>query len=131
MTSTAELLADRYGRRVSSSKSKKRAWMIVVAGTLLVGFIAWAIVAVSEPKTNVSVVSSKFKVVNERNFEITGKISRTTQGLVTCAVKVQAIDFGVVGYREVNLPSNEKTFRTNVFATRPGVNASVARCWLR
>jgi hypothetical protein len=131
MTSTAELLADRYGRRVSSSKSKKRTWIVVTAAVLLAAFIVWAIAAVSAPKTNVSVVSSKFKVVNERNFAVTGKISRTAQGPVTCAVKVQALDFGVVGYREVNLASNETTFKTNVFATRPAVNASVARCWLR
>lgn len=130
MTSTQELLADRYGRRVGSSKSKNRTRMIVAAAILLVIFVIWAISSITAQQSGISVISSKFSLVTDQHFKVSGVIARPSNGSVTCAVKVQALDFGVVGYREVTLEPNVTSFSTDVFAVQPGVNASVARCWL-
>ena len=131
MTSTQELLADRYGRRLGSSKSKNRTRIIIAAAAMLTVFVVWAIASITSQEPGISVTSSKFSLVTNTNFEVTGVIARPAKGTVTCAVRVQALDFSVVGYREITLEPNATTFSANVFATRPGVNASVARCWLR
>ena len=95
----------------------------------MVAFTIWAITSITAQQSGVGVISSKFSMVTPQNFLVTGEVSPTAKGAVTCALKVQALDFGVVGYREIVLEPNETTFSTNVFTTRPGVNASVARCW--
>jgi hypothetical protein len=51
--------------------------------------------------------------------------------VVRCALRVQALNFAVVGYREITLDPGVATFDTNVYSFAPGVSASVQSCWLQ
>ncbi len=131
MTSNQDLLADRYGRRVGASKSKNRAWIFSFAALALAAFTFWAITAINAPTNSVAVVSSGSKQVSSLSFSVQGKVSRPAGGVVRCALRVQALNFAVVGYREIELAAGVTTFDELVYSTEPGVNASVQRCWVQ
>ena len=131
MTSTEQLLADRYGRRPVSGVSKNRRRGFVFGALALTGFTIWAVASLSAPTSAVSVVSSVSKPLGRDAFEVSGKVVRPVGGLVRCALQVQALNFAVVGYREITLEAGVTSFSTKVFTIAPGVSASVARCWLQ
>jgi hypothetical protein len=77
------------------------------------------------------VVSSGSSHVSLLSFNVKGEVSRPDGGVVRCALRVQALNFAVVGYREIELAAGVTTFDAVVYSTEPGVNASVQRCWLQ
>ena len=131
MNSTADMLADRYGRRPKSVATKNRRWMFAFLGAALAVFIIWGISAVTAPNNAVALSSSASKPVGKTGFRVSGTVSRPSGGVVRCALQVQALDFSVVGYREITLPAGVTTFDSTVFSVVPGVSASVTRCWLQ
>ena len=131
MSSTDELLADRYGRRPKASVSKNRRLVIVLVALTLAVIGVWAFASQSAPTDRVSLVFSESKPIGKLGYVVSGKVSRPAAGVVRCALQVQALDFSVVGYREVTLAAGVTDFDTRVFSVAPGVNASVTRCWLQ
>jgi|GEM_PF-1042991 len=131
MSSTQDLLADRYGRRSGTSALKNRVWAFGVAAIILVLFLVWALITVTAPKNAVAVVSSGAQPLTANSFRVYGEVSRPDGGVVRCALRVQALNFAVVGYREIELPAGTTTFDATVYSFAPGVNASVTGCWLQ
>ncbi len=130
MTATDDLLADRYGRGPKASVAKNRVLMFVFAGLVLLAFVAWALITASSAGNSVAVVSSVSKPIGKTAFEISGTVSRPAGGVVRCALQVQALDFSVVGYREIDLAASVTSFSAKVFSIAPGVSASVTGCRL-
>ena len=131
MSSTAELLADRYGTRPKASVPKNRRVWVGFAVLALAVIVVWVFSSLNAPTSKVALVSSESKPVGKLGYEVSGKVSRPAGGVVRCALQVQALDFSVVGYREVTLAAGVTDFDTRVFSVAPGVNASVTRCWLQ
>jgi len=135
MTTNAQMLADRYGRRVSGSNGnspiKRRFALAAFAAVAIVVFAVWAWFSITASTSAVSVVSSAAKPIDASTFEVSGKVARPAGGVVRCALQAQALDFAVVGYREIELAAGVDTFTAKVFSFAPAVSASVQRCWLQ
>ena len=131
MTSTEQLLAERYGRGPKASVAKNRRWIYVFGALALITFTIWALATASTSGNAVAVVSSVSKPVGKTGFEVSGTVSRPAGGVVRCALQVQALDFSVVGYREITLGAGVTSFDERVFTIAAGVSASVTHCWLQ
>ena len=135
MTTNAEMLADRYGKRKSAGKggrpTQNQVGIAIVAALALVGFVVWAWSSVSTKSADVTLVSSGSKPLSDTSFEVYGKVTRPAEGTVRCALRVQALNFAVVGYREIELAPGTTTFDTTVYSFAAAVSASVQSCWLQ
>jgi hypothetical protein len=105
--------------------------MFVFVVAVVAAFVVWGISAVTAPNNAVAVTSSVSKPVGTSGFRVSGTVSRPDGGVVRCALQVQALDFSVVGYREITLQAGVTTFGETVLSVTPGVSASVTRCWLQ
>ena len=105
--------------------------MFGLGGLLLALFLVWALSAVTASNGKVSLVSSGSKLLTDNSFQVYGKVSRPDGGVVRCAARIQALNFAVVGYREIELPAGVTSFDTTVYSFAPGVSASVTGCWLQ
>lgn len=131
MTSTQELLDERYGR----SKPKVRRQVILwraVAATLVVAFLAWGItVAVAQGEKIETSVHSYTVSSNTGEVKFNLQAATPIEGPVTCVVQALNQSFAIVGYREVHIAAKdasvEQTVRFNT--TEQAVTAVVDQCW--
>ena len=131
MTSAEQLLADRYGRKPKASAQKRRLLIWAVSTVAVTIFVIWALTSIGARQNAVAVVKSGAKPLSATSFQVSGEVSRPKDGVVRCALQIKALNFAVVGYREITLAAGVTKFDEVVYSAAPGVDASVARCWLQ
>ena len=129
MSATEDLLAERYGRKTSASRSQRR-WVIAGASSLLVLFLGWAAwVSVSDWLTPKAELLG-FTIVDKWRSNATVKIGVSGADKPICAIQAQNEKFAIVGYYEVQfdyVPDQIKTIKINT--TELPVSVSILRCW--
>ena len=131
MTSAEQLLADRYGRKPKASAQNRRLLIWAVSTIAFTIFVIWAVTSISGRQNPVSLIKSGAQPLTATSFQINGEVSRPADGVVRCALQIKALNFAVVGYREITLAAGVTTFDEVVYSATPGVDASVAGCWLQ
>lgn len=128
---TAEQLADRYGR--TTSRSRRILWwtLVAVGAVAAVATLTWS--TFMQSSNQVQADDLAMRVVDEHEvtvtFQVTGQINRD----MACALEALDESFGVVGWKIIELPATPshaqqltETIPTIAEATTGLVNS----CWL-
>lgn len=125
---TALELDERYGR----TRSRRTPWIVVGAIALIVIIIAsW--LTVSQSISSVDADDLGFEVVDEHSVTVHFQIAGKQGTAVACAIEALDEEFGVVGWKVVEIPAGDSHMQkltaevpTVSLATTGLVNA----CWV-
>lgn len=130
MTSDADFLEQRYGRKPKQASRAQRNWLIAGMGILLVAFLVWAWSVALESTNRAEVEVASFVIEDAKHATVEVKPIHLPAQSTTCAIQVQNEKFAIVGFRELTFEPGDLTVRTlNVNTTELGVSASIWRCW--
>lgn len=125
---TAEELDDRYGR----TRTRRTPWIIAgIVALLVVGAFGWMIVAQS--MSSVDADDLGFELVDEHTVDVRFQVSGVQGKDVVCVVEALDEEFGVVGWKVVEIPAGDSHTRA-LSAVVPTVSAAttglVNTCWV-
>ena len=130
MSSDAEILAERYGRKPKRASRAQRNGLIAGMGILLVAFLVWAWSVALESSNRAEVEVASFVIEDAQHATVEVKPIHLPARSTTCAIQVQNEKFAIVGFRELTFAPGDLAVRTlNVNTTELGVSASIWRCW--
>lgn len=127
MTSVSDAMAERYGRRKGKNPSRKP--IIILAASLTVAFLAWAIWITVDGSRAVKTQDLGYEILSSSQASVRFS-AFSPAGPAICAVQVLNQSFSVVGYREVQVPKSGE-FELLVNTTELGVTGLVDKCWLK
>ena len=126
-------IAERYGRTPGAQKRQKTIGIIgaIIVAVVLVAFIVWA-----GPMRTSSQFQARdigFTLVDERNVVVQFEITVTPNTPMECAVQALSAEYGIVGWRVVDIPPSSQ--RTRVFeqllrTSETPVTGLLYRCWV-
>ncbi|WP_091231466.1 DUF4307 domain-containing protein [Microbacterium sp. 3J1] len=125
---TAQQLDDRYGR----SRRRRWPWIVVIAiAALVVGALGWSIVM--QQVNAVDADDLGFDLVDEHSVDVRFQITGVQGKDVACVVEALDEEFGVVGWKVVEIPAGEAHSQA-LSVTVPTVSAAttglVNSCWV-
>lgn len=125
---TAQELDERYGR----TGARRWPWIIGVGlATLAVTAFGWMTVAQSMGSVDVDDLG--FDLVDERTVEVRFQVTGVQGKDVVCVVEALDQEFGVVGWKVVEIPAGDTHMRA-LSTTVPTVSAAttglVNTCWV-
>ena len=125
---TAEQLDDRYGR----TRRRRAPWIVVIAiGVLLVGAFGWMTVA--SQMNAVDTDDLGFDLVDEHTVDVRFQVTGGQGRDVVCVVEALDEEFGVVGWKVVEVPASDSHSQA-LSATVPTVSEAttglVNSCWV-
>jgi hypothetical protein len=130
VSSDAEILAERYGRKPKRASRAQRNALIAAMGILLVAFFVWAWSVALESSNRAEVEVASFVIEDAQHATVEVKPIHLPAKATTCAIQVQNEKFAIVGFRELTFNPGDLAVRTlNVNTTELGVSASIWRCW--
>ena len=107
----SDLLATRYGQKSRFSTKAKRSFAIlgVAAITAIAIYFGFA------NYTGLEYKEISFSVVDDRSAELTFELTKPTDSIAICSVQALNEQFGVVGYKEIEIASQQtQTVRLTV-----------------
>jgi hypothetical protein len=129
----ADHVAARYGRTPDAQKRQK---VIGITGAIgvavvLVAWIAWA--GPLRASSQFQARDLGFSIVDERNIVVQFEITVTPNTQMECAVQALSAEYGIVGWRVVDIPPSSQ--RTRVFeqplrTSDMPVTGLLYRCWV-
>ena len=125
---TAEQLDDRYGR----TRTRRGPWIVgIVIAALVVGAFSW--MTVSQSMSSVDADDLGFDLVDEHSVNVRFQVTGVQGKDVVCIVEALDEEFGVVGWKLVDVAAGESHSQA-VSATVPTVAAAttglVNTCWV-
>ena len=125
---TAEELDARYGR----ARTRRMPWIIGgIVALLVVGVFGWMIVAQS--MSSVDADDLGFDLVDEHTVDVRFQVTGVQGKDVVCVVEALDEEFGVVGWKVVEIPAGDSHSQA-VSASVPTVAAAttglVNTCWV-
>jgi hypothetical protein len=131
MTSTQQMLDERYGRGLT--RGARRLWLIVggVVIVLAVAIAGWF--AVSSSQGAVDATTTGFEVVDEHTVTVTFQMTAPAGSEIACVLEAQDEEHGVVGWRVVRYPASVDHTRAQteeVPTIGPAVTGLVNSCWV-
>ncbi|PVE91552.1 DUF4307 domain-containing protein [Microbacterium sp. TPD7012] len=125
---TAEELDERYGR----TRTRRTPWIIGgIVALLVVGAFGWMIVAQS--MSSVDADDLGFDLVDEHTVDVRFQVTGVQGKDVVCVVEALDEEFGVVGWKVVDIPAGDSHSQA-VSASVPTVSAAttglVNTCWV-
>lgn len=133
MTSTQQRLDERYGRTPGSER-RNRTLMIIAGVAFALVFTAWVVWGgLSGTNATLETRELGYSNVTETTIDARWEISVEPGTSVECALQALNANFGIVGWRIVEIPPSAD--RTRVFVetirtAEPAVTALPYRCWL-
>lgn len=125
---TARELEERYGRRA------RRRTPSIIGGVLAVaavGFLGWSTFA--GQLNAVDATDRGFVVVDAHSVDLDFQFSAPSGADVTCIVEAQDEEFGVVGWKVVEVPGSEghtKGIRVSIPTVAEATTGLVKSCWV-
>ncbi|WP_217180307.1 DUF4307 domain-containing protein [Streptomyces sp. AC495_CC817] len=125
---TARELDERYGR----TRRRRTPWIIAIAvAVLAVGAFGW--MTVTSQMNAVDADDLGFDLVDDHSVNVRFQVTGVQGKDVTCIVEALDEEFGVVGWKLVDVPAGEAHSQA-VAATVPTVSAAttglVNTCWV-
>lgn len=125
---TAQELDERYGR----TRARRTPWIIGgIVALLLVGVFGWMIVAQS--MNSVDADDLGFELVDEHTVDVRFQVTGVQGKDVVCVVEALDEEFGVVGWKVVEIPagdSHSQALSTSVPTVAEATTGLVNTCWV-
>ncbi|GAB3601155.1 DUF4307 domain-containing protein [Microbacterium tumbae] len=125
---TAQELDARYGR----TRHRRLPWIIGIAVVvLLVGAYGW--MTVVQAMNSVDADDLGFEVVDAYTVQVTFQVSGAQGKDVACAVEALDEEFGVVGWKIVELPAidaHTQSFTERIATVAEATTGLVNSCWV-
>ncbi|NEM90662.1 DUF4307 domain-containing protein [Galbitalea soli] len=126
-------LDQRYGRTKGHSR-RTRFWAIGTAAVIVLVFGAWAVWAgLFQPTASIESTDVGNSAVSADQILVRWELSTDPGRTARCAVQALNQDFGIVGWKIVDVPPatvRSRTLSTVVRTTEPAVSGLIYRCWL-
>ncbi len=125
-------LDERYGRTRTSTR-RNRVIAIGVAIVIIVVFGAWALWAGPLASgSGIEEEDSGYVVESDSLVDVRYQLTTTPDTAVSCAVQALDLNFGIVGWKIVNIPPSTDRIRvlhTEVRTSQRAVSGLIYRCW--
>jgi hypothetical protein len=128
-----ERIAARYGRTPKTLKRQRAIGIVGAIGVavVLVAWIVWA--GPMRASSQFQARDLGYSIVDERNIVVQFEITVTPNTRMECAVQALSADYGIVGWRVVEIPPSQQ--RTRVFeqplrTSETPVTGLLYRCWV-
>jgi hypothetical protein len=125
---TAEQLDERYGR----TRTRRTPWIIAgVIAMLGVGAFGWMIVAQS--MSSVDADDLGYELVDEHTVDVRFQVTGVQGKDVVCVVEALDEEFGVVGWKVVEIPagdSHSQALSASVPTVAAATTGLVNTCWV-
>ncbi len=125
---TAQELDARYGR----TRRRRLPWIIGIA-VVAVLVIAYGWMTVTQSMNEVDADDLGYQVVDQYTVEVTFQVSGAQGKNVACAVEALDEEFGVVGWKVVELPeitAHSQSFTQRVPTVAEATTGLVNSCWV-
>jgi hypothetical protein len=125
---TAEELDHRYGR----GRRRRLPWVLgILAIAIGIGFITWS--TLSQSQGSITSDDLGFEVVDSHEVTVRFQVSNAHGKSVTCAVEALDEEFGVVGWKIVEIPTLEshiQQFTASIPTVSEATTGLVNACWV-
>jgi hypothetical protein len=133
-------VAERYGRTPADRRRRMTVAVVAAVGVLavVVAWVTW--VGLFSPTATFEVRDTGYRspdggalTANDTSVDIHFEVTTQPGTPVSCALQALNEQFGIVGWKVVDLPPAEARTRSvteNVRVTEPAVTGLIYRCWL-
>ncbi|WP_309711219.1 DUF4307 domain-containing protein [Pseudolysinimonas sp.] len=130
---TDSAVAERYGR--TPADFRRRATLaIIAAASVLVVVVAWVVwVGLFSPTATLETRDTGYLTRDDSTVDIRFEVTTEPGTPVSCALQALNDQFGIVGWKVVDLPPGDdrtRAFVENVRVTETAVTGLIYRCWL-
>jgi hypothetical protein len=125
-------LDERYGRTRTRTR-RNRVIALAVGAVIVAVFTAWVLWAGPLASgANIDEEDSGYVVTSDSLVTVKFQLSTSTNTPVKCAVQALDINFGIVGWRIIDIPASSEGTRvlhTEVHTSQRAVSGLIYRCW--
>lgn len=129
---TASDIAERYGRTRKASR-RNRLIALVAAVAVAVVFAAWAIwVGLFQPSASIETSDVGSSNLSDAAVKITWQLSVNPGTDTKCAMQALNENFGVVGWKIIDVPPapvRSRTLTETLRTSEASYNGLIYRCW--
>jgi len=126
-------VAERYGRTDAARRRRLTIGIAAASGVALV-VIAWVVwVGLFAPSASLETRDTGYVTRDDGTVDIRFEVTVDPGRPVSCALQALNAEFGIVGWKIVELPGGPdrtRAFVENVRVTEPAVTGLIYRCWL-
>jgi Domain of unknown function (DUF4307) len=123
----------RYGR-TPSRRRRTRLIAIVVGAGVLVVVAAWVLwVGLFGPAAGLDHRDLGYVLHGDSAIEVRYEVTMDVGQTASCAVQALNSDFGIVGWKVVDIPASDhgtRAFRQTLTTSEEAVTGLIYRCWL-
>jgi hypothetical protein len=126
-------LDSRYGR--TPGRQRRTRLIAILAGAGVLGVVtAWVLwVGLLGPSASLGSRDLGYQVDGDSAVEVRYEVTMDAGQTASCALEALNSDFGIVGWKVVDIPASEKgtrQFRETLRTSEPAVTGLIYRCWL-
>ena len=130
---TQNSVAERYGR-TAGDRRRRRTIAIAAAAAVLLVVVSWVVwVGLFSPSASLETRDTGYAQQADDSVDIRFEVTVEPGTPVSCALQALNGEFGIVGWKIVDLPGGDdrtRAFVENVRVTEPAVTGLIYRCWL-
>jgi hypothetical protein len=130
VTTIQQRLDERYGR--TSARGKRAGWIVVgVVAAAALGWVAWTTISASAGTVDYDDLG--YEVRDEHEVSVTFQVTSSQQHEVTCVLEALDAEFGIVGWRIVELPASERvsvSYTESIPTVAEATTGIVNSCWV-
>lgn len=125
---TAQELDDRYGR----TRGRRLPWIVgIVLAVVVVGYFSWS--TITQSMNSVDADDLGFEVADQYSVEVRFQVSGVADKDIACAIEALDEEFGVVGWKVVEIPASgehSRAFTERVMTVAEATTGLVNSCWV-
>ena len=129
----ADTIDARYGRTPSRRRRTRLIAILAGAGVIVV-VVAWVLwVGLFGPGASLDSRDLGYVIESDHAVEVRYEVSVDAGQTASCALQALNSDFGIVGWKVIDLPvSDQRTrqFRQTLITSEEAVTGLIYRCWL-
>lgn len=132
MTEIQDQIAARYGKSPSDAK-RNRLLIIILGSFLTLLFLVWAILVNTGALVAPTVKTTAYEVLDDSHVSISFSVTTPHETGAVCVLKALREDFGIVGYKEITIPSGvyDWSGKAVLITTEPAVTGVADSCSIR
>jgi hypothetical protein len=130
---TGSAVAERYGR-TDAARRRRLTIGIAAAAAVLLAVVSWVVwVGLFAPSASLETRDTGYVTRADDSVDIRFEVTVEPGTPVSCALQALNAEFGIVGWKIVDLAGTDERTRAyveNVRVTEPAVTGLIYRCWL-